>query len=395
MKKTIISLAAASLVASSAMAADRGVDFTTTGQAVLYYNTANASLSDAVKLDKANSKANFAIQLNNNADLKNGFGLGTQISYLGTLGLEKNVVNATMEGAGTTNSTFYLSKLYLTKVAGKTTVKLGRQELPKSLSPLAFSEGWNVFKNTFDAAVVINSDIPNVTLVGAYVGSSNKHASMDATSDMLVNNALAVSGGAYMLTAQTTALPMTTLTASLYSLKQVVTAKSAIATWVDAKINPKLPMGVKFAVQTGTISPDAAGLKDTSAFGAKVSAAPMKGLKVIGAFSTVNDGTAKVINVGTGKKTPLYTQMVANQGAINSDNTTFMAKGVYSLGSLGTAIAQASTTTDNSNAKKDFTDMELLYKTKALGMNLLAAYVRTDKDGTKNNIIRFVARYKF
>ena len=39
MTKTLISLATASLIATSAMAADKGVDFTTTGQAVVYYNT--------------------------------------------------------------------------------------------------------------------------------------------------------------------------------------------------------------------------------------------------------------------------------------------------------------------------------------------------------------------
>ena len=42
--------------------------------------------------------------------------------------------------------------------------------------------------------------------------------------------------------------------------------------------------------------------------------------------------------------------------------------------------------------------LNLLYKTKVAGMNLLAAYVRSDTDGAAtgaNNIVRVVARYKF
>ena len=52
-------------------------------------------------------------------------------------------------------------------------LKLVVNTLPKSLSPFAFSEGWNVFKNTFEAALVVNTDLPDTTLVYAYVTRSN------------------------------------------------------------------------------------------------------------------------------------------------------------------------------------------------------------------------------
>jgi hypothetical protein len=397
MRKTIISLAAASLVASSAMAADKGVDFTTTGQAVVYYNTLGNDNLDLFDRDGKNSKANFAIQLNNNADLGNGFGFGSQISYLGTAGLEKNLVKATMQTNGKAND-LYVSKLYITKKVANTTVKMGRQELPKSLSPLAFSEGWNVFKNTFDAIVAINTDLPKTTLVGAYVSKTSGNGLGNDMSSMNDLVGGAVKNGAYMLTAKTTMLPLATLTGSFYSLRNV-DGGSVNALWVDAQINKSLPMGLKVGVQFGSVTPDTDTMDDaTTAFGVKAALKPMAGLTVIGAFTNVSDGSLAVDNTGTNVKTPLYTQMVANQGAIKKDNSTMMLKGVYSLGKAGKVIAQASMTSNNASGGKDNTEIDLLYKTKAFGMNLLAAYVRSDTDGAAagaNNIVRFVARYNF
>jgi hypothetical protein len=40
-------------------------------------------------------------------------------------------------------------------------------------TPNAFTEKWSIEKNTFEAVVVINQDIPDTTLVGAFVGNGN------------------------------------------------------------------------------------------------------------------------------------------------------------------------------------------------------------------------------
>jgi len=445
MKKIIISMAAASLVATSAMAADKGIDFTTNGQAVVYYQTGGAVKSDKL-FDQSASKANFGVQLDNVADLKNGFTLGTQITYLGTVGLEKNLVGNTMQTSSVdkkgnlipnggidalnkTNNQVMLTKVYLAKKIANTTVKLGRQELPKALSPLAFSEGWNVFKNTFDAALVVNTDIPNTTIVGAYVGRSTSHDLSTVGDAQVVTTAATVNenGPAYMLTVQNKSLPMTTVTGSFYGLNNIAgdltgtTAKAgldATAVWLDVKVADKsLPMGLKAAVQLGSIMPDSKlnnitkvpgvtslGFESTVAVGAKVGVEPMKGLKVClaGSYVSGEDDMNKQIvaikNVGTGVKTPLYTQLVANQNAIALDNGTAMVKGAYSLGDLGTVVAQGSYTKAGSRSLvgQDSTDMELLYQTKAAGMDLLVAGVLVKpENGTSTKIARVVARYKF
>jgi hypothetical protein len=431
MKKMVkMSLVAASLVATAAMAADSGIDIQTSGQAVVYYNTAATNGTADQDLFGANAgdntRANFGIQLNLNADLKNDFTFGSTINYLGTLGLEKNLVTNTMQDTGTElddnniADDIYLSQLYIAKKVGNTTVKLGRQELPQSLSPLAYSEGWNVFKNTFDAALVVNTDIPDTTLVGAYISATNGNGfgnDMASFDDLTVNSksvfkdydldgtaengGVSVAGEAYMLTAQNKSIPMATVTATYYTMNDIMldTNEGADALWGDIAIADK-ELPVTIGLQGGSIMPEASALEDTTAFGAKVGMKPVDALSVCLAFSTVDDGTAQIRNLG-GVKSPLYTQMIGNQDAIVWDNSTYMLKAAYNTGAYGTVIAQGTFSDDGSAAKRDLTDMELVYKAKVSGFDLMAAYIYqswSEKDANEvdqQDVVRVVARYNF
>ena len=419
MKKIILSAAVAAMAFStSAMAADKGIDLNVGGQAVVYYQSVDTDGTDSSFFKKENSTANVGIQLNVGADLGNNFTFGSQLTYLGTAGLEKNLVGGVNQGLygsidnadNTSNDTtndIALTKIFLAKQIGNTTLKIGRQELPKSLSPLAYSEGWNVYKNTFDAIVAINTDIPNTTLVGAYV-SGGTGMSMDDTGDLLNG---AVAGEAYMITASTTAIPMTTLTASYYELKHALGNHTAVAGtevdvlggidgvnvdayWIDAKIGKDLPMGLNIGLQYGNLDPDTQ--DDTTAWGVKVSAKPIDALTVCAAYTDVDDGFLGVRNTGTGIKTPLFTQMIGNQDYIAHSNDTMMLKLAYSLGDMGTVILQGTETDDDSALENDVTDIEVAYKVKAGGVNYFAGYVNRDKDAQADDqILRVWARYNF
>ena len=430
MKKTLVSIAAASLIVSSAMAADKGIDIVTTGQAVVYYETRASNATGADDLfDKDTAGANFGVQLNLDADLKNGFTFGSQLSYLGTAGLEKNLVSNTRQSTtavGTMDTIadeVALTKIFIAKKVGNTTVKVGRQALPMSLSPLAYSEGWNVFQNTFEAALVVNSDIPDTLVVGAYVGQSNgvSGANFATFNDLRVatddSGTVGVDGTAYMLTVQNTSIPMTTVTGSYYSLAKIATTlEGADALWADVAIADKsLPMGLKIGLQAGSIMPESSALADTTAFGIKVGLAPVENLTLCAAYTSVDGDDAKpqaaIKNTGTGVKTPLFTQMIYNQDAIALDANTFMLKASYNTGDYGTIIAQGtSTTAGHSNLMNrtvasvekdtDYTDLELVYKVKVSGMDLMAAYINrnwSEKSGTadEENAVRIVARYNF
>ena len=406
-----MSIVVASLVATAAMAADKGIDITTTGQAVVYYQTlSNNGVNAPDPFEQGTARANAGLQLNLDADLKNGFTFGSQINYLGTLGLEKNLVSGTMQN---TNGTIaenniaddvYLSQLYVAKKIANTNVKLGRQELPQALSPFAFSEDWNVFKNTFDAGLVVNSDIPNTTLVGAYVAKGNQNgvgANMSLYGDLRTNVGN-VNDTAYMVTVQNKSIPMATVTATYYEVGQVAATTDADILWGDIAIASKdLPMGLNFGIQGGQICPEIGAAKDTKSFGLQAGIKPVAALTLTGAYTFVNNGTVGVRNTG-GIKTPLYTQTILNQASLYSDNETYLLKAAYSLGSAGTIIAQGTMTEDGRDIAipKDMTDLELIYKVQAGGVDFLAAYVNQSWDDApaafdSQDLIRLVARYNF
>lgn len=404
MKKTLVSLAAVAALSTGAMAADKSIDIKATGQAVIYYETHSSGADKAPDIfDKDASAANVGVELNFGADLGNSFTLGTQISYIGTAGLENNLVVKTKQTAGNmgdTTSELALSKIFVAKKISNTTLKIGRQALPKSLSPLAFTEGWNVFKNSFDAILVVNSDVSDTTIVGAYVSSANSTVGdgLGSMTDLKVGGpaGLAVTRGAYMLSVQNNSVPMTTITTSYYHLigiggtdGEAHSGIAADALWFDTKIKGKdMPLGLCVNLQAGQISPDDDTMKDTTALGIKVGVKPLKPLMLSVAYTSVNNGSVAVKNVGTGIKTPLFTQMIYNQNAIARDADTVVVKGVYNMGDMGKIIAQYGVTSagkTNINAENDYNELDLIYRVKSGGVSYWASvmHITTDKVSQK------------
>ena len=181
-------------------------------------------------------------------------------------------------------------------------------------------------------------------------------------------------------------------------------------------------MGLKVGLQAGSIMPDdmttatapvapGAEFANTTAYGIKIGLAPVEALTLCAAYTSVDGDDDKlnvaIKNTGTGIKTPLFTQMIYNQDAIALDANTFMLRAAYNTGDYGTVIAQgASTTAGASNLMNrggvdtDYTDLELVYKVKVSGMDLMAAYINrnwSEKSGTadEENAVRVVARYAF
>ena len=122
------------------------------GLAVLYYQTADGFGAEDLFAQEA-SRANAGIQLNAVGKFDYGLSVGAQLSGLGTLGLQNSVVSNIMQSADGNLNGGAVTKLWAQWANESTTVKGGRMELPKSLSPFAWSEGWNVFKNTYEAAL--------------------------------------------------------------------------------------------------------------------------------------------------------------------------------------------------------------------------------------------------
>jgi len=376
------------VVEAPVVAEASGWDFS--GQAVVYYQTIEKGQGSL--FDQENAKAAAGIQLSAvNKDLFAGIGAGFELSGLSSVGLEQDVVSGMVQSlyAGDLTSAG-ITQAYLTYGIGNTSIKVGRQQLPKALSPFAFSEGWNVFKNTFEAALVVNSDIPDTTLVYAYVTRSNDIFELAKWSRINPDDAV------HMVTAQNKSIDNLTLTGTWYYAPDMVANLGVIGggdaniLWGDAKYNAG---SYSLGLQGGTVDPD--GLESTTAFGAKIGGNfGMFDASV--AYSTVDDGDVPIHNLGTGVKTPLYTQMILNQGSIKSDNDTVVLRaGVKALGGkFGVAY---DFTTDNSVVGNDSTELDVTYVTKISdSTKLFAGYVlRTQDIGEDLNMVRFWARYNF
>lgn len=404
------------------------------GEGVLYFQTLDSYGAKDLFSQEA-SLANAGIQLKAVGSFNYGLTVGVQVTGLGTLGLQNEVVSNIMQSADGNLNGGAVTQLYGQWSNGANTLVVGRQELPKALSPFAWSEDWNVFKNTYEAGVYINTMVPSTVLVGAWVSGANQngvgawdangnwftHGLHSGASNLNDFNKVNGSDGIFMLTAQNKSIANLTLTGSFYYGANLVdnmmnkvaeldgqpypvgTGDATTIVWGEAAY-AKEAFPISFAVHGGQISVGN-DLEDTTAYGAKLEGKfGMFGLKA--AYSSVDEGFTGVFNVG-GVKTPLYTQMIFNQAFIASNADTFLVSATAdALG--GKFIAEYSATTMNDRVidqeaglvgDVDYAEFDFIYKTKVWNdsTTLFAAYIWQDHDAYEdaNNAIRVWARYNF
>ena len=181
MKFTKMSLVTALLIGSSAFAIE---NTKVSGDVKLFYS-ADDNFYDL--FDKGGASGQAATSLSISTDLMESVSAGTKVTALSSLGLEHQLVDNVWDGTNGTTDSYIVNDLWVAATAGKTTTKIGRMELD---TPLVFTEKWSIVENTFEAAVVINQNIPDTTIVGAYVGGSNSQ-SVGATPGAADTNASA------------------------------------------------------------------------------------------------------------------------------------------------------------------------------------------------------------
>jgi len=412
------------------------------GQAVLYYQTLD-KFGNADLFSQEGGLANAGLQLNAVGKFDHGLSVGAQLTGLGTLGLQNSIVSNVMQSADGNLNGGAVTKLWGAWSGASNTLKAGRMELPKSLSPFAWSEGWNVFKNTYEAALWINTSLPETVFVGAWVSGANQNGvgAWDGNGNWAMhpllrlpishlggsnlNNFNKVNGedGIFMATIQNKSINGLALTGSIYYASNLVdnimnknaevqglpidptthTGDSATILWGDATYTNPDSNGLIAGFQVGNIDVGN-DLDSTTAWGAKIGG-KINMFTLLAAYSSVDDGATGVFNVG-GVKTPLYTQMILNQNFIASNADTWLIKGaVKGLG--GKFIAQYGGTTmyDRPIADTelvedlDYGEFDFIYKTKVWNdtTTLFAAYINQNWDAKEdsNNVIRFWARYNF
>ena len=142
------------------------------------------------------------------------------------------------------------------------------------------------------------------------------------------------------------------------------------------------------------------------------------------AYSSVDDGTVNIENLGTNVKTPLYTQMIFNQNSIKRDSDTVVVRaGIKGLGGkFGIAYGYSDIGNTGlpavaglAGGDGEYSELDVTYKVKVWNdsTTLFAGYVYQDDDrmgdlvlvneetgdvrtfdGTQN-MIRLWGRYNF
>ncbi len=176
------------------------------------------------KWDK-DSLAVGALAMGVEKELGYGFGIGAELD--GVYALDGKL-NKEFEKAA-------IMQGYLTYKAGNTAIKVGRQALPKAVSPWAFTERdtlGGVPARTFNGVTVVNTDIPNTTLVGAWVASvydfNGGNVKLTGNTDK----------GLYALGAIYKGIENTTLSTMLYYIPSEGAAGKAYSAWaaIESKI---------------------------------------------------------------------------------------------------------------------------------------------------------------
>lgn len=392
MKLGKLSLVAVMALGTSAFAID---NVKLNGQAKVIYQTNDIDGSAYDMFDQQASAAGVSLTVGATADLTSGVSAGFEAQAFTTLGLESNLVSSVM-ATNQTNDASAASQAWLASTLGKTTVKVGRMELD---TPLAFTEKWNVVKNTFDAAVLLNTDLPDTTLVGAWVGKHNGIGATTATvngfanTPLLINSSGQTAGltnnpyqtfgvqGAYAVGAINKSLPNTTAQAWYYNVVDLATAYWLQA---DTKVMDMVSLGAQYA----NMDPDAkfGGLKDSKIWAVK-GAVDVAGVNLYAAYSSADkDGSLGFANVSTGDKTMIYTGLdsIYMDGIVTRPGTDAMKVGA-STTLAGVKLAAAYTDCDVDGANNDISGIDFSVSGKAGPVNLMAIYTSVDNDANSGN----------
>jgi len=380
-----------------------------------------ADCNPATGVCASNSMAEVALVLGATADLLPNLSAGVSAVGLTTLGLENNLVGQvpaarvdatnTSVGAAAVDDQSWVRELYLAYTMGKTTAKIGRQELA---TPLAFTEKWNVVDNTFEAIVLLNNDLPNTTLVGAWVG---KHNGAGSNTTVVNGGKFSTFGtdGAYAAGAINKSLPNTTIQGWYYNVQDI-----ADAYWLQADTKLMSDM-VEVGVQFANMDPKASGAKDTSIYAVKagVNVANSNFYAAYSSADSTGDTTGSTAatagslvnfsNVATGDKSMIYTAL----GSIYMDgeHTTKSDTDAWKIGAstkmvpgvtLSASYGEAETDGNGYAAgKAEYNAFDVIAAGNVGPVGLTAIYTQYEKENSvgtttiDTDTIRVIASLKF
>ena len=389
MKFTKLSLIAA-LAVTTAMAGDAKIS----GDAKVFYGTDDSGTNDF--FEQGGSFGDAAVSLDYTREVKDGVTLNLGVTGISTLGLESDLVSNTWINHGPTvvNDVVWLDTANMVLNMGKTTAVVGRQELD---TPFFRSEKWNIAANTFDAAVLVNSNIPETTLVGAWVGRGNGTGGGQTVNlqDQNFGGGLrgfaasltnGVANPAYAAGVINKSIPNTTVQAWGYRIPRVATAQ-----WVQADIaaTKEVSVGLQYAGTDTHVGSAPAGQGSAYAYATKVGYAAGP-LSASAAYSNASNGNTgvEISNIATGhargSESNLYTEAYWNYGIVGQRGAEAFAGDVaYDMGAAQVGVRYVDSHGSQAQGSNDLQEASLTLSTKVGPLNADLAYINARIDNVR------------
>ena len=196
-----------------------------------------------------------------------------------------------------------VSQAYLTYSFGNTAFKMGRQALPKAVSPWAWSDrSVGVIDISYDAVVAVNTSLENTTLVGAWVANA---VNGDNTVHLGDNN-----NGIFMLALINKSFENTTLSMSGYYFAEdnlIVsptgdTNEDMWSVWATAETNYD---SFHFGIQGAYVDGDFDAMDATYGIAGKIGSS-WGDFSAEGVVAYINDGDYSLKTAGTGLGTSAF-----------------------------------------------------------------------------------------
>jgi len=306
-----------------------------------------------------------------------GFGAGFTFQTSHTMGMDDS--NAAKNVPSINIQDTMLSEAYVTYTMKNTTAKVGRMYLA---TPLVASSGSRIMMDYFTGGIIINTDLPQTTLV---VGAVTKWTQR-------TNVTVSPEDPIYTIYAQNKSIKGLTATAQFVTLSDVQDDYYAEASYVLPTSFP-LTIGAQYV---GT-DYDAAAANDGKLYGLMI------GTKVAGisleAFYNNSTGDGAVSGGWGHGNDPSYNDMWLVNG-LGANTESYSVKAGYTFSPELSAYAQYGMfNLDAANSDFDSLDFDVMYKPGYFkGMTFNAKYSTVDYDTPATKIeshLYFFAKYAF
>jgi len=340
-----------------------------------------AQTFDDVTKDDSSIWANGG-SLNFVTDSYKGLVLGTtfQTSHVTSIDDTAGATKSSMDAQGSV-----LSEAYLQYTYDNTTFKGGRQFVS---TPLLAGSGSRLIKEAFEAYLLVNTDIPDTTIVAGLVTKYQQRTDYTTTAPFTTTNTDANGGpGEFMKIGtdgiRTVYIKNNSLSNLNVQFQYADAVDIASLLYVDAKYN----FGPAYvAAQYYDTNYDAATTADSSMYVLKVGGNVM-GLDLFAGYTSTNDDGDVVRGLGQGAYAHYTaTTKTAGASAFAAGTDSYQVGAGYKFGDLKTKVRYSSFDNPTVNADLDETTLNLEYKfTKALTAQIdysILDYENDTKDAT-------------